>query len=90
MATQRKTLWLLAGTSLIIQGEKKVEINEKYGSDLVSSWRRSLDVPPPPLDLKDSRHPSNDERYKDIDPALLPRSECLADIITRLQPLFDN
>ena len=49
-----------------MQGEKKVEINEKYGKDMVSAWRRSFDVPPPPLDTKDSRHPSNDPRYRDI------------------------
>ena len=67
-----------------------MEINEKYGSDLVSSWRRSFDIPPPPLDRKDSRHPSKDDRYKDIEISLLPNSECLADIIARLRPLYDN
>ena len=77
-------------TRFFIQGENKVEINEKYGSDLVSSWRRSFDVPPPPLDIKDSRHPCKDPRYKDVDPALLPSSECLSQIIARLRPLFEG
>ena len=67
-----------------------MEINEKYGEDLVTSWRRSYDIPPPQLDIHDSRHPSFDSRYKYINPEFLPCSESLSDIVDRLKPLWES
>jgi 2,3-bisphosphoglycerate-dependent phosphoglycerate mutase len=63
---------------------------EKYGQDEVEVWRRSFDVPPPKLDVHDSRHPSFDPRYKHIDPELLPTSESLSDLVGRIKPLWEQ
>ncbi len=51
-------------------------------------WRRSYDVPPPPLEIDDERHPAHDERYDDVDPADLPATECLADVVDRMLPYW--
>ena len=40
-------------------------------------WRRSFDIPPPDLEENDQRHPKFDRKYKDVDPALLPRTEVI-------------
>ena len=47
-----------------LQGLKKKEIEEKYGSEQVNSWKRSFDIPPPALDEKDERNPANQPKYK--------------------------
>ena len=51
-------------------------------------WRRSYDVPPPPLDPSDAMNPVNDPRYADVDPADLPLSECLKDVVDRMLPYW--
>ena len=71
-----------------LQGRNKKETTERYGTDQVKIWRRSYDVPPPPLPEGDSRRADGDPRYFDIDPALLPASECLADVVARTLPYF--
>src|SRR5262245_10271112 len=69
-----------------LQGLNKAETASKYGDDQVKIWRRSYDIPPPPLDLTDKRHPSFDARYKDVPPSDLPRTECLKDTVARFLP----
>jgi 2,3-bisphosphoglycerate-dependent phosphoglycerate mutase len=54
----------------------------------VQIWRRSYDVPPPPLDLDDERHPRHDPRYAALDPASLPRGESLKDTVARFLPCW--
>ena len=71
-----------------LQGLDKKETAERYGADQVLAWRRSYDVPPPPLELDDPRHPSHDERYADVDPEDLPSTECLADVVDRMLPYW--
>ncbi len=71
-----------------LQGLNKAETAEKHGDEQVLIWRRSYDIPPPPLDPDDPQHPSNDERYAGIDPALLPRSESLKCTVERFLPLW--
>lgn len=71
-----------------LQGLNKKETAEKYGADQVLAWRRSYDVPPPPLDPDDERHPSHDERYSDVDPDDLPDTECLSDVVDRMLPYW--
>lgn len=66
-----------------LQGLNKPETVEKHGEEQVAIWRRSYDVPPPALDLSDPGHPSRDPKYKDVDPALLPSTECLKDTYAR-------
>lgn len=73
-----------------LQGLNKPETVAKYGEEQVIIWRRSYDVPPPPLEKTDSRHPANDPVYKDIDPSQLPSSECLKDTYARSVPYFQK
>ena len=51
-------------------------------------WRRSFDVPPPPLELDDPRHPRHDPRYGQLAPGDLPRTECLKDTVARFLPYW--
>ena len=73
-----------------LQGLNKAETAEEYGEAQVKLWRRSYDVPPPPLDLDDPRHPSRDPRYASVDPHLLPRSEALKDTVGRFLPYWGD
>ncbi len=71
-----------------LQGLNKTETAAKYGEDQVHAWRRSYDVPPPPLELADERHPSRDLRYQSLLPEELPRTECLKDTVLRVVPYW--
>lgn len=51
-------------------------------------WRRSYDIPPPPLDWNDARHPHFDRRYAGVDPKLLPATESLKDTLARVLPYW--
>ncbi|MFA6081301.1 MAG: 2,3-diphosphoglycerate-dependent phosphoglycerate mutase [Patescibacteria group bacterium] len=73
-----------------LQGLNKPETVAKYGKEQVDIWRRSYDIPPPPLEKADPRHPINDPVYKNIDPSLLPSSECLKDTYNRSVPYFQK
>lgn len=73
-----------------LQGLNKAETAAKYGEAQVKIWRRSYDIPPPPLERTDPRFPGNDPqgRYKDLKPAELPQTECLKDTVARFLPLW--
>jgi len=71
-----------------LQGLNKAETAEKYGDDQVKIWRRSYDIPPPPLDESDERYPGHDPRYADLAKADLPLTECLEDTVARFLPLW--
>ena len=73
-----------------LQGLDKKETAEKFGAAKVLAWRRSYDTPPPALEPDDERHPSHDKRYDDVDPDELPATECLADVLERLLPYWEN
>ena len=73
-----------------LQGESKTAIAEEYGREQVHMWRRSYDVPPPPLDPSDERHPSHDPRYVWMPPDLIPGSECLEDVVERMLPYWHD
>lgn len=73
-----------------LQGLDKKETAEKYGAEQVMAWRRSFDVPPPPLDPSDERHPGHDARYSDVDPSELPSTECLSDVVKRMLPYWHD
>jgi len=73
-----------------LQGLNKAETSAKYGEQQVHIWRRSYNTQPPPLDISDERHPSNDPLYADIDPADLPSTECLADVVERFMPYWQG
>jgi 2,3-bisphosphoglycerate-dependent phosphoglycerate mutase len=71
-----------------LQGLNKAEMAAQYGEEQVLLWRRSYDVPPPPLDLDDPRHPRFDRRYAGLPADLLPRSESLKDTVARFLPAW--
>jgi 2,3-bisphosphoglycerate-dependent phosphoglycerate mutase len=58
-----------------LQGLNKAEIAAKHGEAQTKIWRRSYDIPPPPLAPDDPRHPSHDPRYAALTPAELPSTE---------------
>lgn len=71
-----------------LQGLNKAETAAKFGDEQVLVWRRSYDIPPPPLELSDARHPSHDPRYAGI--AGLPATESLATTLERVLPCWNN
>ncbi len=73
-----------------LQGLNKRETAEQHGLEQVTAWRRSYDVPPPPVGLDDPNHPVNDPRYRDVPPSVLPATECLADVVHRLLPYWED
>lgn len=73
-----------------LQGLNKKETAERYGLEQVTQWRRSYDVPPPPLPEGDPRHPAGDPRYDDVPSDVLPATECLADVVARVLPYWDD
>jgi 2,3-bisphosphoglycerate-dependent phosphoglycerate mutase len=73
-----------------LQGLDKAQTVAKHGDAQVKIWRRSYDIPPPPLELADERHPKHDPRYADLDPRLLPATESLKDTLERVLPLWNE
>jgi len=71
-----------------LQGLDKAETAAKFGEAQVKLWRRSYDVPPPPLPRTDPRFPGNDPRYWDLSPAEVPVTECLKDTVARFLPYW--
>ena len=71
-----------------LQGLNKAQTVAEHGESQVKIWRRSYDVPPPPLAADDPRHPRFDVRYANIDPAELPVSESLQDTLRRVLPFW--
>ena len=71
-----------------LQGLNKAQMAEKAGAAQVKIWRRSYDVPPPPLEGDDERHPGHDPRYAIVPPAELPATECLKDTVERFLPYW--
>ncbi len=73
-----------------LQGLNKAQTAEKHGADQVKIWRRSYDVPPPPLELDDPRHPTSDPRYARIAPSALPATESLKITLDRVRPYWED
>ncbi|TQK72822.1 phosphoglyceromutase [Nocardioides sp. SLBN-35] len=71
-----------------LQGKDKAQIRDEYGEEQFMLWRRSFDVPPPPLDDSDPYSQSGDPRYADLGDEL-PRAEALKQVIDRLLPYWD-
>src|SRR3984893_3508155 len=71
-----------------LQGLNKAETTAKHGEAQVKIWRRSYDVPPPPLPADDPRHPAHDPRYAELNPNELPRTESLKDTVARFIPYW--
>jgi 2,3-bisphosphoglycerate-dependent phosphoglycerate mutase len=73
-----------------LQGLNKSETAAKYGEEQVKIWRRSYDIPPPPLAEDDSRYAGKDRRYNDLDKKDIPLTECLKDTVDRFLPYWHN
>lgn len=71
-----------------LQGLDKRETTDQYGPEQVKLWRRSYDVPPPPVDTDSPEHPVNDPRYRLLPPDVLPATECLKDVVARVLPYW--
>jgi 2,3-bisphosphoglycerate-dependent phosphoglycerate mutase len=72
-----------------LQGLDKAQTVERHGEAQVKIWRRSYDIPPPPLGVDDPRNARFDPRYADVDPADLPAAESLKDTLARVLPYWD-
>lgn len=73
-----------------LQGLDKKATTAEYGAEQTNLWRRSYDVPPPPVDESSPEHPVNDSRYRWLAPEVLPASECLADVVARVLPYWQD
>jgi 2,3-bisphosphoglycerate-dependent phosphoglycerate mutase len=71
-----------------LQGKNKAQTREEYGEKQFMTWRRSYDTPPPPIADDDPLSQVNDPRYLTLPSELIPRSECLADVVDRMLPYW--
>ena len=73
-----------------LQGLNKAETAQQYGDEQVLVWRRSYDIPPPPMSKDDDGYAGKDRRYAHLSEDDLPLSECLKDTVGRFLPLWEN
>jgi 2,3-bisphosphoglycerate-dependent phosphoglycerate mutase len=73
-----------------LTGRNKRQVAEEHGKAQLLAWRRSFDVPPPPLPEGDARRTDADPRYRDVPRELLPSTECLRDVVHRVVPWFEE
>jgi 2,3-bisphosphoglycerate-dependent phosphoglycerate mutase len=71
-----------------LQGLNKTQTAQRHSLEQVKIWRRSWDVPPPPLNKDDPRYPGHDPRYADLSEEELPLTECLKDTVARMLPYW--
>jgi len=71
-----------------LQGLNKAETAAKHGDEQVKIWRRSYDIPPPPLSKEDERYSGRDPRYASLKPEEIPASESLKDTVARFLPYW--
>jgi 2,3-bisphosphoglycerate-dependent phosphoglycerate mutase len=73
-----------------LQGLDKAQTVAKHGADQVKVWRRSYDIPPPPLATSHPEHPRFDRRYAGVPASDLPASESLKDTLARVLPFWSE
>ncbi len=73
-----------------LQGLNKADMARQYGEAQVLAWRRSYDVPPPPLEPADPRCEKGDLRYARLKPEQVPLTECLKDTVARVMPFWNE
>jgi len=71
-----------------LQGKDKKQTLEEFGEEQFMLWRRSYDTPPPPLADDDPYSQVTDPRYAALPSELMPRSECLKDVLERMLPYW--
>ncbi|MFB2554792.1 phosphoglyceromutase [Herbiconiux liangxiaofengii] len=72
-----------------LQGKDKAQTLAEYGAEQFQTWRRSFDVPPPPIADDDPYSQVGDPRYADLGDDV-PRTECLKDVIDRMLPYWES
>lgn len=73
-----------------LQGKDKAETLAQYGPEKFKTWRRSFDIPPPEIEDSSEFSQAKDERYRLIDPAVLPKTESLKLVIDRMLPYWQD
>jgi 2,3-bisphosphoglycerate-dependent phosphoglycerate mutase len=73
-----------------LQGLDKAETAARHGEEQVKIWRRSYNVPPPPMAESDPGHPRNDPRYAKLDANVLPATESLKTTLDRVLPYWHD
>lgn len=73
-----------------LQGLDKSQMASQFGEAQVLVWRRSYDIPPPPLEPGDPRHAGDDPRYRGLEPGQIPLTECLKDTVARVVPYWEE
>jgi 2,3-bisphosphoglycerate-dependent phosphoglycerate mutase len=73
-----------------LQGLNKAETAAKHGEDQVKIWRRSYDIPPPPMSPDDERYAGRDRRYAGLQPGEIPGAESLKDTVARFLPFWHD
>ena len=73
-----------------LQGKNKKTTMEEFGEEQFMIWRRSYDTPPPPLPDDSEFSQAGDDRYADLSDEEMPRTECLADVLQRMLPYWDD
>jgi 2,3-bisphosphoglycerate-dependent phosphoglycerate mutase len=71
-----------------LQGKDKAATRAEFGDEQFMTWRRSYDVPPPPIADDDPLSQAGDVRYATLPPEILPRTECLKDVVERMLPYW--
>jgi len=71
-----------------LQGKDKAQTLAEFGEEQFMRWRRSYDTPPPPLPEDDRFSQFHDPRYAVLPPEVRPRTECLADVVSRMLPYW--
>jgi 2,3-bisphosphoglycerate-dependent phosphoglycerate mutase len=72
-----------------LQGKDKAQTLAEFGAEQFQIWRRSFDVPPPPIADDNQYSQANDERYAMLGENI-PKTECLKDVLERMLPLWQN
>eukprot|EP00931_Biecheleriopsis_adriatica_P029083 TRINITY_DN17314_c0_g1_i1.p1 TRINITY_DN17314_c0_g1~~TRINITY_DN17314_c0_g1_i1.p1 ORF type:complete len:624 (+),score=162.58 TRINITY_DN17314_c0_g1_i1:337-2208(+) len=73
-----------------LTGLDKKETVKKHGADQVQVWRRSFDVPPPPIDEDSEFNPAKEKKYRLLNKEDIPKTECLKDTIARVMPFWEQ
>jgi 2,3-bisphosphoglycerate-dependent phosphoglycerate mutase len=71
-----------------LQGKDKVATLEEFGEEQFMLWRRSYDIPPPPIDDADQFANFDDPKYAGLPSEARPRTECLKDVLIRALPYW--
>ena len=73
-----------------LTGLDKADTRQRYGDEQLKAWRRGYRTPPPPISDDNPWNPNRDPRYAHIPLELMPKGECLADVVDRLMPYWHD